>query len=105
MLDVTSLADLEGIDVRPGDQIRVRFAVGSGDVSKWGDVEQGIEAWAQSKGVDVTGLEASITRQSVSESLDIDLKPDATLRLFAKDENIDPALLDVGLDILNGLQQ
>ena len=105
VLDVTSLADLEGIDVRPGDQIRVRFAVGSGDVSKWGDVEQGIEAWAQSKGVDVTGLEASITRQSVSESLDIDLKPDATLRLFAKDENIDPALLDVGLDILNGLQQ
>lgn len=99
-IDIGSLADLAGIETRPGDQVKINCSVSPGELD-WGSFEQGVDAWARERNVVVVFGSCSydVPVQSGSE-VNAELDPEDLLREFARGEGVPDSLLDVGLALL-----
>jgi hypothetical protein len=99
VVEVDSVDDLRDLKVNPGDTVRVRMSLGTGDVARWGGIEREIAEWAQAVGVDCVA-EASVASPSASGSPEPELSPEVILAEYARTEEIDDAMSATGLELL-----
>jgi len=97
---ITSPDQLEDLEVRKGDQVRLVFSTQASDLATLGDAERAIAQWAKAKGVTVDGTEVVLPQPRTSATGDMELAPDMVLRDFAESEGISKDMLDIGSMIL-----
>lgn len=100
IIEINSVKDLEKLDVRHGDQVRVKFNLDAKDVNNWGNFQTSISEWATNKHVMVVSTDAIIQNKSDKSSLPIDLSPEVILKEFSVQEKISDDMLKIGLDLL-----
>ena len=103
VVEVGSVEELRAVDVREGDQVRVRYSLAPGAIGDWGKVESAIAAWAKVAGVTIAGVEVDVGSPgpgSGTRRPDAEMSPDALLREFAAAEGVTDDLLRVGLALL-----
>ena len=100
VVDISSIEDLENVEVAAGDQVRIRFALDPSEVEKWGAIEGRLAEWAAEAGVKVSSIEGVVEGTSSGRTADLDTAPETLLQEFAKEEGISKDLLAVGLELL-----
>jgi len=100
VLTLTSLQDLETVEVTSGDQVRIRFDLDPTQIEDWGAIEARLEAWASEVGVAVAGIEGIVAGRTSQSEVDPETTPEALLKQFAQEEGISKGLLEVGLALL-----
>jgi hypothetical protein len=100
VIEILSVEDLETVRIRPGDRARVRIALETGDVNRWGEIQDAIEKWGQVSGIELTGIEPILDAPSLLEVPDFDVAPETILRQFSVEESIEDRLLNAGLELL-----
>ena len=103
VFEIGSIEELRAMDVRKGDQVRVRYRLEPGAIDDWGKVEFAIAAWAKAVGVTIAGVEVDVGSSGpgvTARQMDLDVAPDYLLREFAATEGVADDLLKVGLELL-----
>jgi len=100
VLDVSGIDDLREIDLRPGDQVRIRTVVPPGAVEQWASTERGIAEFLRSAGASLAGVEATVETASRGDASGPDMDPEAILRQFAEEDGVSSAMLDLGMEIM-----
>ena len=104
LLEVSGSHDLDSLDVRGGDQVRLRVMLEADRVGGWRFDDSAVARWADARGVTVAGVE--VTLRSVhhdglpGQDVQAVSAPDR-LRRFAALESISDELLAIGLALLD----
>lgn len=101
ILRVGALDELDGLDFRPGDQVKIEVSLGADRVDGLQLDEVRLAAWASRLGVTVAGVSV-VLESSVPDDRKVDpgQSLDAILRRFAAQEGITEDLLATGLRLL-----
>lgn len=101
---ISSLAELDDLATRPGDQVKIRCSLSSGDLDGWHMDESKIAEWARARGVTVASVEVVLESSFDVESVNPDASPETMLRQFADHEGLNGDVLGVGLSLLGELR-
>lgn len=102
---VSSLADLEKLHVRSGDQVKIQCSITSDQVGKWHLDDARVAEWARSHGVTIAGVEVVLETTHSDPGLNLNETPAALLRQFASQEKLSDDLVAVGLRLLEGAER
>lgn len=101
LIEISDVHELERVQVRHGDQIKIRFNYPADQIGNWGLTESCIDQWAQEHGVTIAGTEVIVeTSAPGNDQLPTEQSPAHILRAFAAHEELDDDLLDIGLSLL-----
>lgn len=105
VVEISGVGDLERVEVRPGDQVRVRVSLSGTDVDRLGEIERAVAAFAASAGVTIASTETVVETPTVQGAADRDMPPDEVLRQFAAEDDISLDLLDLGVELMREAMQ
>ena len=98
---ISDVADLEGLDLRHGDQVKIECSLSADRVDRWSLDEERLASWASRLGVRVAGVSTVLETTTRDDAVtDPAQSPDALLRQFAAGEGISDDLLATGLRLL-----
>lgn len=100
VIEVKTLDDLDKIEVRSGDQVRIVCNLTVDQLGQAGIDENKVYEWACSKGVTVDAIETNIEGEYESEGLDLSADDEEVLRQYAQKEGLTDRMVEVGLEIL-----
>jgi hypothetical protein len=98
MLTISSIDELAQVQVRPGDQVKLRFNLGGDNIDGWGRTEAAIAQWARERSITIASTEVLV--DSVRRDIDADQTPEKVLSDFAASERLSEDLLRIGLELL-----
>ena len=101
MLDITSVDELRHLNVRHGDQVKIRFQCPPSRIGEWGAIETFIGEWAANLGVTIASTEVLVESVHTTQGTDPEQSPERILREFAQQERLSEEMLAVGLTLLN----
>ena len=101
MLDITSVDELRHLNVRHGDQVKIRFQCPPSRIGEWGAIETFISEWAANLGVTIASTEVLVESVHTTQGTDPEQSPEQILKEFAASERLSEAMLTVGLMLLN----
>jgi len=95
--EIDTAGALDRLDLRAGDQVKIRFTMPAEDTARWPAHAAAIAAWAERVGVTVSGTEVALNTAETKAVFDADLdSPADLLAAFAKVEGIEGDLLKAG---------
>lgn len=106
MIDITTVAELDRVKTRVGDQACIRLALSLAQIERWPIEEEAIMRWAVERGVKVVACEVNVEAAVATADApeEFDLKPADVLTLFADAEELADSLRACGLALLEELQ-
>ena len=104
VVQISSLADLDKIDVRFGDQLKIQCSISSDQVGEWQLNDERLAAWARRIGVSIAGVEVVLESEFDDPGVDLHDTPEALLRQFAAQEKLSDDLVQMGLRLLGGVR-
>lgn len=109
IIEIKNSNELEKLEFRPGDQIRVRYAISSKELSAWPDEQSKIQAWAKEKGILIASTEAVLVGEGVQantadqiQQLET-MKPEEVVKKFGEDEKLDPVVIEMGVQLIRSV--
>jgi hypothetical protein len=102
MLTISDVEQLEAVNTRTGDQVKIRYNLPPGAIDHWGRIEDWIAQWARSRGIVIAATEVTIN--SIPNTLETEQTPEAVLRDFAIAEGLSNDTLATGLELLRQSQ-
>jgi hypothetical protein len=100
MVDINDPRDLDRVEVRHGDQIKIRMRCRPDQLGEWGTAEQELADWALARGITIVSTEVVVDTAPAAHGGDPEQSPEQLLTAFAAHEQIGDALLALGLDLL-----
>lgn len=97
---ITSLDDLDSLDVRHGDQVKLRCGLLASRVDGWALDDARVAEWARARGVTVAGVEVVLSSTHREDGPDTAGTPEQVLRRFAAQEGVSDDLVATGLRLL-----
>lgn len=105
IIDVTSSSELNSLDYKKGDQVRIKYKLAADKLTTWPSEQQAIRKWAEEKEIVLASVEASLVGDGLaSKSEKIEafemMKPEDVVKVFAKNENLDERTTAIGLELI-----
>lgn len=102
IIAIQNVEDLEELLLRPGDMIRVQFHFEPGSAVGYPVEVEKVRAWAADNGVHLASVEGVMLQEGASVATPrFDAEPAKVLDAFAKQEGLDPGLVEAGHWLLN----
>lgn len=103
LADIRSPDELEKLDARKGDQIKVRVHVREADLGKWAKLRREVTATCENAGLDVAGVELACERSqraSLKAKTVAGLTPEAVFGKYVDRHRLPEAVVQIGLELL-----
>lgn len=97
---ISSVADLDSLQVKAGDQVKLVYDMAIDDLDKWGAAEAAIADWAREKGVLVAGTDVVLPQPRLRDTGDLELSPEQVLADFCEAERISDDAAEIGRALL-----
>jgi DNA repair exonuclease SbcCD nuclease subunit len=98
--EISSIKELDRLDLKPTDQVRVRWRLPADQMDDWSMNENAIQDWQVKTGVSISSLEPIITLAETETALETGESPEAIMEAFAKAEGLSGDLLNYGMAFL-----
>lgn len=106
ILDISSSKELAKQVYKKGDQLRIRYALKGDQLVSWPYEQEAIRQWAQENELHIASIEAVLAGDSVSKETSEKIqtfqimKPEEVVKQFGEDENLNEAVITMGIDLL-----
>lgn len=106
ILDIENFHDVKQWDLRPGDQVRIRYHLSPEKMTTWPVEEEAIKNWAATNGIFLASVEAKLVGNTIEAKTEDEVKtlevmtPDEVIKVFGVTEKLDQNVIDMGLEIL-----
>ena len=106
MFDIASIAELNALRTKPGDQARIRFSVPLERMAYWPAEREQIGAWGKARGIELASVEAIVEASAPMPAVDGEAAPDLysdpalVLASFTTSEGIGAELHATGAKLL-----
>ena len=109
ILDIKNSSELEKLAFSSGDQVRVRYALSSKELSCWPEEQKKIKKWADDKGILIASTEAILVGEGIQASTTEEIqqletmRPDEVVKKFSEDEKLDPNVVEMGIQLIRSV--
>jgi hypothetical protein len=106
ILDIASSDELQNLDYKKDDQLRIRVKLTNQSLSQYPVEEEKIRGWASEKEIVLVSLEASLAGDGISTQTEKDItelevmKPDDVVKVFSQQEQLSQDIVDMGLELV-----
>jgi calcineurin-like phosphoesterase family protein len=102
VIEISNLRELRDVAVSSGDKVRVRYVMPLDRIGTWPEDQRKLIDWAKARGVELVGMEPIVQTDRGRDGAGQDLHdPMDVLAAFVNVENLDDALLEVALDLMD----